>query len=222
MPIKITCKKLILVEGSSDKAFFEKLLENRNIEGFNVFSPWDMGTKLEGEDSIKHLLDTLPIQRGFDAIERILVVVDSDTDPVEKFNKFKKLLSETKVLSGRTGRYPEPITPNIFESSGNGLSVAIMTLPCSSSTGAMETLCLQAAMPQFPAAANCIDAFVTCAGADLWSPQKLAKFRLRSLISTQHDKNPDLPTTYLWDCAPNIVPLSSAAFDVLADFLNNI
>lgn len=222
MAIKITCEKLILVEGSSDKALFENLLSIREIQGFNVFSPWDMGTKLEGEDSIKHLLDALPVHREFDSVKKILIVIDSDNDPAEKFTKFQNLLSETKDFSGRIGRYPIPVNPDIFASSENSPSIAITTLPCNNATGAMETLCLQAAFEKSSDTAHCIEAFSYCAGTHEWSPQKLAKFKLRALISTMHTKNPDLPTTYLWECAPHIVPLNSTVFDALAKFLKEI
>ena len=188
MPIKINSSKLILVEGLSDKEFFKGLLTNRSINGFEVYAPWDMGKKEEGEDAIKILLNLLPLDPNFEKVKKILIVVDSDNSPTDKFAKFQKIIRDTDAFSGRTEKYPVPTNLSAFASAVNCPEVAIMLLPNDTTNGAMETLCLQAALPKLPDIATCIDAFVTCIDADNWSPQKNSKLRLRALISSQHSK----------------------------------
>ena len=120
MALNISSNKLLIVEGSSDKALFVNLLANRNLEGFDVICPWDMGGKLEGEDSIKQLLDSLPTHRNFDRVEKIIIVVDADNDAQEKFKKFKKkIISETEPFSGSGKKYPVPNDLNTFATSNN-------------------------------------------------------------------------------------------------------
>ena len=221
MAITLSCEKLIVVEGGSDKALFNGLLNNRNIIGFDVLCPWDMEKGLEGEDAIRHLLDAIVISRNFEKLQKILIVIDSDDNPDDKFKKFQAVLSKTKPFSDGN-RYPIPNNPNEFSPAGGGLQVAIQLLPTPQATGAMETLCWNAAIAHCQSVQSCIDEFANCVGAHNWSPQKLAKFKLRSLISTQHQSNPDLPTTYLWEQAPTIVPLESNIFDPLAEFLANL
>lgn len=219
MPIDIHNKKLLIVEGASDKKFFINLMKNRNIQGFDVFCPWDMGKKHEGEDSIIHLLNALPMNRNFFKVEKIIIVIDADNNSDEKFNKFKSIVTKTKEFSGTNEKYPVPNAPNLLAPSPKGLSVAILTLPYSESEGAMETLCFRAAITKFPEVKNCINIFANCAGVEEWSPQKRDKFKLRSFISMKCQKNPDLPTTYLWDDNPDIVPLDADVFNSLADYL---
>jgi hypothetical protein len=221
MALTFNCEKLIVVEGGSDKALFKGLLANRDITGFDVICPWDMEQGLEGEDAIRQLLDALPVNRNFVKLKKILIVVDSDDDPVAKFGKFVSVLNNTRPFSGNC-RYPVPNAPNELASVAGSPQVAIMLLPSSTSCGAMETLCWDAAIPNHKSIQACIEAFASCVGADKWAPQKLAKFKLRSLISTQYQSNPDLPTTKLWDKAPDIVRLDSAAFTPLSDYLASL
>jgi uncharacterized protein DUF3226 len=220
--IILNASKLILVEGSSDKAFFQALLKNRGINDFEVNSPWDMGNNEEGEDAIKILLDLLPVHPNFENVKKIIIVVDSDNDPIEKFRKFQAIIQNTNVFSGKSEKYPVPTSLKNFASANNCPDVAVVLLPDSNTNGAMETLCLQAAIPNYPKISTCIDNFVNCINANEWSPQKNSKLKLRTLISSQYPKNPDLPTTRLWEVAPDIVPLNSPIFDNLANFLAGI
>ncbi len=222
MAITLNGTKLLLVEGSSDKAFFDNLLKERNVQGFDVFCPKNADKTLGGEDAIKHLLKALPLSKDFYKIEKIIIVTDADCDSSQKFNKFQQLLNNTDKISGTNDKYPVPTAPYEFATSASNLSVAVMTLPLYESTGAMESICLAAAMPIFPVEMECINNFVSCISAHQWSPQKLAKLKLRSLISTQYKKNPDLPTTYLWIEAPEIVPLESEVFDPLIEYLKQV
>ncbi|SFF12905.1 DUF3226 domain-containing protein [Nitrosomonas sp. Nm166] len=222
MPIHVSNKKLLIVEGKSDKAFFRNLLQKRNIQGFDIFYPGDSDSNLEGEDAIKQFLDALPIIRNFNVIEKIIIVVDADNDSNKKFEKFKRILTETKEHPTGNERYPVPNCLNSLSTSKNGLSVAIVTLPYDESTGAMETLCWRAAMSKFSEFEDCINTFVDCAGVKSWSPQKRDKFKLRSYISIKCEKNPDIPVTNLWKHNPNIVPLESEVFNPLVNYLEKI
>ncbi len=221
MALTFSCEKLIIVEGGSDKAFFKGLLTNRNISGIDVICPWDMENGLEGEDAIKQLLNAIVIHKNFLRLKKILIVVDSDDDPRSRFEKFKTVLSKTNPFSGNR-KYPVPNNADEFASAEGSPQVAIKLLPTSNASGAMETLCWDAAILNYQSIQPCIEAFSKCVGADKWLPQKLAKFKLRSLISTQYPTNPDLPTTRLWEKAPEIVPLESKSFDQLAVYLSNL
>lgn len=211
---------LIICEGMSDKAFFTHLLATRAIFDFDVRCPWEMQKGLEGEDGIVELLKAITMDRNFNLLKLILIFVDADDNPTLRFSKFQDALRN----GAPTGHppYPVPNAPGVIAISTNAPATVIQLLPEHNSPGAMETLCWNAGKQKNNVIETCVNQFASCIGANEWLPQKYDKFRLRSLISANAPKNPDLPITYLWDEMPKLVPLESAVFDQLANFLVQI
>jgi hypothetical protein len=223
-PIQITKRKLLVVEGHSDRKMIGSLLSDRVIPDIDVLCPSSMGGMLEGEDAIKQLLDAIAGARGFSRLERLVLLVDSDDSPQEKFKKMQDVLRATTSLNidGGSVRYPVPDALGIFANAPSMPSVAISLLPSNDQVGAMESLCWQAGSALRQDLSACIAEFGDCVGIGKWLPQKQDKFKLRCLISSACVVNPDLPTTKLWEKVPDLVPLNSPVFDPLTAFLKGI
>lgn len=223
-PIRITKPKLLIVEGHSDREMIGSLLSTRAIPDIDVLCPASMGGMLEGEDAIRQLLDAIAGSSGFGRLERLVLLVDSDDNPQEKLKKMQDVLRATTPLNiaGSSGRYPVPDAVGIFANEASMPSVAISLLPSDGQVGAMESLCWQAGSALRQDLSACIVEFGNCVGVGQWLPQKQDKFKLRCLISSACSVNPDLPTTKLWEKAPDLVPLNSPVFDPLAAFLQSI
>lgn len=210
---KLTNTKLIIVEGRSDEALFKNLLLTRGLTGFDVWCPENGG----GEDNIIHVLNGVIADPNFPRLEKILIVVDSDENGIDKLSKFQQIIRNCNTIDG-DNRYPVPTALCEFASNPNVPSIAIKVLP-TQDNGAMESLCWEAGLEGKVDLVNCIDAFVECCNFQDWTPQKIAKLKLRLLISAQFSQNPDLPTTRLWDVAPEIVPLQASVFDDIVQYL---
>lgn len=223
-PIQITKSKLLIVEGHSDRIMIGSLLSKRIIPDIDVLCPASMGGMLEGEDAIIQLLDAVAGSRGFSRLERLVLLVDSDDNPQEKFQKMQAVLRATTPLKigGSLIRYPVPEALGTFANETSTPSVAISLLPSDGQVGAMESLCWQAGSAARQDISACISEFGDCIGIGQWLPQKQDKFKLRCLISSACSVNPDLPTTKLWEKVPDLVPLDSPVFDPLAAFLQSI
>jgi hypothetical protein len=97
-------------------------------------------------------------------------------------------------------------------------------LPWTGLNGAFDTLCLTAAGTKRPALVAPVDAFAAAAGVDAangWTPTKRDKMRLRSFMSAAHQQNPYLAPAWVWRENTDLVPISDAAFDQIAEFLRN-
>ena len=224
MPLKLTQRKLIVVEGLSDKAFLEAFLPQRGLDHFDVFAPWEMGNRLEGKDAIPNLLDAIQTQRTFWSlpVEKVVVLVDSDEDPAAAFAQTQAALRKIAPALDNAKQaldWPIPAAPDTPASTAGMPDVVIRLMPDSQHSGAFETLCWEAGISANPNHAACIQAFADCVDTSAWLPQKQSKFLLRALVSASAPKNPDLPTTKLWEKMPNLVPVNSTVFDSLAAFL---
>ena len=105
---KIEKEYLILVEGSDDKAFFEKLLED--IPVIQIID-------VEGKDNFKPELKLISEDDDFEKVKKILIIRDADGSYKRTYQSLigivKEIFNETAgdILKGYQGKYGILILP---------------------------------------------------------------------------------------------------------------
>jgi len=124
--MKIEKEYLIFVEGSDDKAFFEKLLEDiPDIQVINV----------EGKDNFKPKLKIISQDDSFEKVKKVLIIRDADESHERTYQSLtgivKEIFNETAkdILKGYQGKY------------------GILILPPSEEQGSLEDLLFKSIEP---------------------------------------------------------------------------
>jgi len=215
----ITHKHVLLCEGMHDAQFFKHLIDVRNLPSFLVASCGFIAGAPPGRDGIDHLtkaLDALVAIPGFPQLEAILIVADNDSDPAAAFNKVRQLIGATADIKPQR-RYAIPNAP--LTKSGLQPTMVVMMHPWTGVPGALDTLCLTAASNKEPAKSVCVDIFAKCAQSDKWPPTKVAKMKLRSLLSATYESDPYISPAWVWRDGTSLVPLHDSVFDQIATFM---
>ncbi len=206
---------LVVVEGPGDAEFFRHLIRCRGLAAkFHVRCPRDAdGVSGGGNTRFRQALDAFGVIPGFDDLEAVIVATDADDDPTVAFaNAQQQIRSTAKGLVA-------PAAP-LVEGSGRP-RVSVMVVPWVGEPGNLETLCAVAAAAAFPREADCADQFEACTGVAEWPVAKRSKVRLRSIISSAYQRNPDLSLARLWREDPGLVPLDHECFDRIAKYLGS-
>lgn len=205
MGIEITESRVIVCEGKGDVAFFEHLIQKRNLPGFQVLSAG-------GKDGYERVLVALSAAQGFDRISGILVVGDNDRDPGAPFLNIQKQIRAA-------GRYGVPNHPGEVVKSEGFPAVLVMMVPWQGRIGCLETLLIEAIYDVRPDFIPCVDAYAACTHADLWNEVEQSKMKLQVAISAVCRSDPNTPVSYAWNRSEPIIPLDRPCFDQIADFL---
>lgn len=124
-------QKLIIVEGSDDAYFFEKILEKMN------FCDKEYGIVVVGGTSnFKSVLSNVSKENSFiqNEIKSILIVQDADKSAEVAEKSLQKI---TKEIFGVTPKNKK------FEKSKDGINIGIFILAHDEKVGALEDLCLE-------------------------------------------------------------------------------
>ncbi len=106
--MKIKKEYLIFVEGSDDKAFFEKLLEDMPV--IQIID-------VEGRDNFKPKLKIISQDDNFEKVKKILIIRDADKSYERTYQSLigivREIFNETAgdILSGYQGKYGILILP---------------------------------------------------------------------------------------------------------------
>lgn len=218
----ITNKYVLLCEGAHDAEFFKALIDDRNLPGFTIAS-CGFATRLDGKDGISHLtgaLEGITTLAGFEQVEAVLIVADNDSDGAATFAEIVDMVGAAEVSPGQP--YIPPTAPLV---KGAGVpSVVVMMLPWTDVNGALDTLCLAAAENQRHLLSGPVHAFAAAAQVDDahgWPITKQHKMKLRSLISAAHAADPYISPAYVWKHGTDLVPVSDASFNQIADFIRD-
>lgn len=147
MNIEIHAPRLLVVEGKDDQSFFEALIEDAGLPGFQVLP-------IGGKTMLRGYLKALTRLPKFGSLVTHLVVVrDADDNPQGAF--------QSVCGSLRDADLPVPDSPYVLQGRPNSPVVAIVILP-GDTPGALEDICLESVrdhriMP-------CIDEFFDCLG----------------------------------------------------------
>ncbi|MCC6537996.1 MAG: hypothetical protein IT162_10625 [Bryobacterales bacterium] len=204
---------MILCEGSGDHAFFRRLLEVRGLPGFDIRYPAQAEPQPGGRGGFAALLGSLKVDRGIRRVKGIAIVTDCDESADRSFREVCKLIGQVD------GALP-PGSPEIFQQQTNGLPpVAVFLVPGRSATGNLETLCLQSMKSRWPAQWACVDELMACQQTGRWTQGKQEKARLRSLLSTICEEDPNTSLTHAWSRKLDLIPLDHAGFNEIAALL---
>ncbi len=205
MGIKITESRVIVCEGKADVAFFEHLIQERGLPGFQVLPA-------DGKDGYERVLVALSAAQGFDRIFGILVVGDNDLDPGAAFLNIQRQVRAA-------GGYGVPNHPGEVVRSGGFPAVLVMMVPWQERTGCLETLLVEAVYDVRPDFKVCVDAYAACTRADLWNEVEQSKMKSQVVISAVCRSDPNTPVSYAWSRNESIFPLDRPCFDQIAAFL---
>lgn len=204
----------IATEGMGDARFVDELLKFKGITNCSVGCPsWESSKGKTGKDAFPDYFASIQTARrrvSSTRLQGILVIADADMNADEAFGAI------TTGLDLAT--FPVPRSP--FSIEGNDFRVAVYLLPGEGKSGTLEHLLLDAAFAKTGSLQNCLDEFSTCTGALRSSkPNKLAKMRMSALAAAFCEDNPWCSANTMWSDDKNPVPIDSACFDHIGDFL---
>jgi len=212
IPGNIKEPRLILCEGQGDAQFIKHLIKERNLPGFDVHFPHEPYTETGGVNGFKEMLEALSLFHGFRTLKGILILSDNDDNPANAF------LSLSEVISSAEG-YKAPSQPlEVVRTDGVPPLVVVM-LPWRDQPGNIETLCLISSYDSYPPIRACLDEYVTCTGVNTWGLTKQSKMKMRCMLSSTCNSDPNTSLVYAWSRGENLIPLNHRCFDQIADFL---
>ncbi len=204
--IKIEQPRLLLVEGTDDYWFFQRIIERRKDEDVQVIS---FGGKDKLGDFLTNIL--VPRIRSSDLVKDIGVTRDADEDYSRAFQSVGDSL--------RIAGLPVPSEPLIFAEGtldDAAIRVAAYIMPDNASPGELETLCLEAVREA--AAMPCVDRFFECLESISHVPGKEYKARLGAFLSSVITNDPNLRIGEA--VASGVIPWDSPAFSIVHQFLD--
>jgi hypothetical protein len=197
-----------------DARFVDELLRFKGITNCSVGCPSRQSAKGKtGKDAFPDYLASVQIARGRVDSARLLgllVIADADANAQ---GAFKTITTGLGVAA-----FPAPKAPFSIEEAG--IRVAVYLLPGEGKPGTLEHLLLDAVFAKTPSLPECLDKFSTCTGALSSSkPNQLAKMRMSVLAAAFCEDNPWCSANTMWSDDKNPVPINSACFNHIGDFL---
>jgi len=203
---------LIVCEGMRDARFVCSLLEHKGITTCNVGCPSREGLGGgSGFDAIpNYLLGIQGITRGKETLRGILIMIDANTNPTQRFSSMKKALLAAE--------FPAPT--KAFTVEGAPFRVAIFLIPREGENGTLDGLLLEAALKKTPRMRLCLDNFCDCTSAvKSWTQNQQSKMRLSALVAASCQNNPWASAAIIWSEKGNPVPIESECFNHIGEFL---
>jgi hypothetical protein len=218
MPITLTPGyPIIIVEGDSDKSFFNHLITDRKINKFDVLVSSNKGAT--GKDSFEPFLKALRSEPDFDLCPSIIICSDNDANPSDSLKMVAKAaanagwetLTTVKSFTNRRENRPQ---------------LAILMLPTDNDVGDLETILYDVAIIDRSDTQKCIENFISCTNTNDRLPQHMSKYKLRCLVASIVKSDPSLTFGNLWRAnrgvPENFVPLSHTKFDHIVEFLSSV
>jgi hypothetical protein len=203
---------LVVCEGMSDARFVCKLLEYNGIAAYNVGCPSSAGFGTgSGLEAIpKYLLAIQAITAGKETLHGILIMVDANDKPTQRFSMMQEALKDAN--------FPAPVKPFMVE--GDLFRVAIFLIPKEGENGTLDGLLLEAALNKTPEMRSCLDNFCDCTGEiKSWTQNQQSKMRLSALVAASCQNNPWASAAIMWSEKGCPVPIESEYFIHIAKFL---
>ena len=212
IPGNIKEPRLILCEGQGDASFIRHLIKERNLPPFDILYPAQPYTETGGVNGFREMLEALSLFHGFRTLKGILVLSDNDDNPANAFR------SVSEQISSAEG-YKAPSQPLEVVRTGSVLPLVVVMLPWKDLPGNLEQLCLISSCESYPAIRACLDEYVTCTDVNKWGPTKQSKMKMRCMLSSTCNSDPNTSLVYAWSRVENLIPLNHGCFDQIADFL---
>jgi len=157
-------KKVLAVEGKDEVNFFNELLKDTGITGFEIR---DVG----GKQQFKSKLPALVRMSGFSNVEVLAIIRDANNDANAAFKSIKNILRKEGL---------KPATEVARFSKGKP-KIGIFIMPGNSDAGMLEDLCLKT-VENHPAM-KCVNPFVDCISKLKESPNNTAKAKAQAYLA---------------------------------------
>ncbi|MEI6135609.1 MAG: DUF3226 domain-containing protein [Desulfomonile sp.] len=207
---------VLLCEGESDKRFFDRLIQARNIDPLFYVQFPDQGERVTGgRNKFGRWLEiNRSVSESFRAnVKAILIVSDKDDDEAISFNAVKR---EIEKAPG----FPVPPLERTVATSDGFPAMVILMIPMEG-LGNLETLCLDAAHDKWNLRDE-LNNLVDASPAAEWGLSKQCKMKLQTILAATCKARPDTSFAQHWcQNAKYRVPLDHRCFDSIADFLRN-
>jgi len=197
---------VVLGEGDRDKAFLERLCQQRQITGLTF-------GYVGGNGGFKDQLTAMIAAPGFAQCQSILLMSDNDESATDSF----KLINDQMKECG----FPVPPRPLEMAIKQGRPSLAVLMQPHpiqgADSRGCLETLLIPAMDAANPNQANCVDRMLNCAGVSAWQKKgSQHKAKVRSLISAVYEADPMHGLQYCFDPQKGLIALTDPIFNETA------
>jgi len=228
IPKNLTETTLILCEGKGDERFLTHLLESRNVTGFQTAFPEARkdddgnliaGAGAYGRGGFWYELDALKTVRGFEALRNVVIVTDSDNDPVVSFREVQDQITRAQEY-GVPSALLRPSSRNV-----TCPPVIVKTIPGEGEQGNLETLILRAVPDYFGDELACLAEYERCTGHVAgWTLNKQSKMRLQCIVSAVCKNDPTCGMVNLWSKTNRVFRpmLAHTCFNPLVDFLRDV
>jgi hypothetical protein len=187
---------VILIEGKTDKIFFEELIKFIGRE--SDIQVVDM----KGKDRLKSLIK-FP---DFSLVKILVVVQDADNDPKRAFQSIRDTL--------KNSGFSIPSKP--YEVSDGSLKTAIIILPDENEKGDLESLIVEHLKNRLEF--RCVDGFVNCVKNFNFDLKKLSKTKLYAYISITSEPDANFDTFI----KKKIIDFTNERFKKLIDFIKSL
>jgi hypothetical protein len=204
----------VATEGMGDARLVDEILKHNRIDQYAIGCPSESSSGGTGKDAFPNYFKAIQaarLLRSQTNLRGFLVVADADGDAPKSFRDITAALTNAQL--------PRPGNPYEVEENA-GLRIGIYLLPGHNQTGTLEHLLLKAAFSKSPNLEECLKQFSACTGA-LRSdkPNALAKMRMAALAAAFCQKKTWCSPNLLWSDPQNPVPIDSAEFGDLVQFL---
>lgn len=163
--IRITERRILVVEGREEEMFFGALMIHLGLDGIQILG-------IGGKNQLPRNLKALMLSPGFAHVASIGIARDADADAA--FQSVHAAL--------RSAGLPAPASPLV--PTGSSPAVTVMILPGDGKPGALEDLCLRAVSGN--SAAHCVDGYFDClADAGLPTPRNMSKARIQVYLASR-------------------------------------
>lgn|GEM_PF-2411748 len=217
VPTGIVGPWVIVCEGDADRYFFQTLLKERAIKGFDT--PFPAKTDQGGTGRFPDMLQSL--ERHFDKLTGgVLIVADSKNNEDNIFRLVRKKIKTANKKGGL--HYPIPTALNRVEpATADAPAIAIITVPGWGGVGGLETLCLKALASKSPKIRKCVEGYMRCSGADQWGDHEtMDKARLQTFIAGFHKNDPNNALKHA--VRNGLIPLRHRYFNQIVRFLKSL
>jgi hypothetical protein len=213
--LKFTHERVILCEGSSDKAVLSKLIEIRSLSGIQVYFPHGANDETGGMSKFgQSLLGNTVANTNFGVVTSVLLIADKDDDSARNFSDIQSQLSQNGF-----GVPDKELT--FVKSPGKLPMVGVMMIPIDDTVGNLETLCMPAIDEQYSALVPTFNDYYSASNAVNWSKQgNKAKMKIQCLLAASIEKNPYSTLSTLFTRNKEFhFSLNHECFDSIAKFL---
>lgn len=211
----MSSKPILLAEGAGDDAFFRNLIKVRKLEEFDIKPPRPGAAS--GTSTFAERLKGLKVETGLDDCPLVLVVADNDDSPNDSF--------QSVVAQIKAAGWTAPTKPREVVEVPSLPSIAVLMLPWDDVPGCLETLCWTSAAAQRESISKCVERFAKCVKISKWAIQQQSKLKMRSLIASACEKDPNTGLQYAWSGGKrptDLIPLNHNSFTQVADYLNGL